>query len=313
MSDKSAIEWTDATWNPIRGTKGKWHCTKVSEGCRNCYAERMNIRFGGPPYVKGTDTLRLDEKVLEQPLHWKRPRMVFVCSMTDLFHEDVRNGWLRRIFRVMMDAPQHTYQILTKRPHRLQHESWRASLSVLPNAWLGVSVEDQAAVDERIPLLLNMPVAVRFVSCEPLLGPVTLWREYRVGNDPAILYINNVNWVICGGESGPKARPMHPDWARSLRDQCQAVEVPFLFKQWGAWQNGSTLHQRPKLERTVLNDGTVYTHAQVAACNVNQKHRAHWGSFAPIEMARVGKKAAGRELDGLTWDQMPTLAEKRND
>lgn len=266
------IEWTDETWNPIRGTVGKWHCTKVSEGCKYCYAERLNRRFGGPAYVVGADTLRLDKKVLEKPLHWKKPRRVFVCSMTDLFHEDLTDEQIRRVFDVMFKAKHHTFQVLTKRPRRMKEivrvyggydPDGRPSLSTeyldfAENIWLGVSVEDQATADERIPELLKTPAAVRFLSCEPLLGPLDLrlrdsnrrgppfnditWDPAHPRSDgewmAAIEHVgvigkarNNQFWVIVGGESGPHGRPMHPEWARSIRDQCQAAGVAFFMKQ----------------------------------------------------------------------------------
>ncbi len=234
------IEWTDETWNPIRGTVGKWHCTKVSEGCKYCYAERLNRRFGGPAYVVGADTLRLDEKVLQKPLHWKRPRMVFVCSMTDLFHEDVLFGWLNRVFEVMAATRQHTFQILTKRPARMREYLKYEGVAPeeMPNVWLGTSIENQATADKRIPELLRTPAAVRFLSCEPLLGPMTVplaeptgeFRTHR-GRRQLQMKQTGIEWVIVGGESGPHARPMHPEWARSIRDQCQAAGVSFFMKQ----------------------------------------------------------------------------------
>lgn len=331
------ISWTDETWNPIRGTKGMWHCTKVSEGCRNCYAERFNIRKGGPEYVVGADTLRLDEKVLAKPLHWKKPRMVFVCSMTDLFHEDVPFKWIADVFTVMGMSTQHTYQILTKRPQRLREfyewnypggvyakdwlESW-------PNVWLGVSVENQQAADERIPLLLEVPAAVRFLSIEPLLGPVDL---DRVGNavfdrkrairdvmrEPLALNEEQadhaighpkIHWAICGGESGCKARPMHPDWARSLRDQCRDAGVPFHFKQWGEW----TPH--------TLMDGRLWPYAKGRYASWLEPkdwcpNSVTGWAYEKIQcgttiMARVGKKAAGHLLDGKEHMEFPALDRK---
>ena len=207
MSDKTSIEWTDSTWNPIRGTKGKWHCVRVSEGCRACYAAAMNHRFKGPDYVKGADTPRLDEKALLEPLKWKRPRRIFACSMTDLFMEEHSDEMIDRVFAVMALAPHHTFQVLTKRAKRMREyfgatrleavgatvfrlllkdtqelrkvdTAARAACRVwpLPNVWLGVSCENQERADERIPDLLATPAAVRFISCEPLLGPVDLSR-----------------------------------------------------------------------------------------------------------------------------------------
>jgi len=233
----SKIEWTEETWNPIVG------CTKVSAGCAHCYAERMANRLkamGRPEYqdvVNGngrwTGRVTLVPERLEQPLRWRKPRTVFVCSMSDLFHPKVPMYYHVNIWRAMADTPQHTYQILTKRPRAMRGrlEPLSQTFGVLPNVWLGVTAENQEAADERIPLLLQTPAAVRFVSAEPLLGPITLGGavDYYHGN----AYKPTLDWVIVGGESGPGARPMHPDWARSLMDQCQSAGVAFFFKQWG--------------------------------------------------------------------------------
>jgi protein gp37 len=306
MADKTNIEWTDATWNIITG------CTLVDEGCRNCYAAHLIANWpaiGNHPSRKGlarqnaagearfTGEVRFNEQWLDQPLRWKKPRRIFVCAHGDLFHESVPDEWIDRVFAVMALASQHTFQVLTKRPERaaayLNDRYRRADIATqmraiadieasdsvmvlwpLPNVWLGTSISDQASADERIPHLLAAPAAVRFLSAEPLLGPVDLTdivMEQPVGN----LHINALDecldWIICGGESGAKARPMHPDWARSLRDQCQAAGVAFFFKQWGeyAWC------ERVEGDPTTL---TAY---------------------------RAGKKAAGRLLDGRTWDEMP--------
>lgn len=261
MSTK--IEWTDETWNPVRG------CAIVSKGCTNCYAMKQAHRFSGPgqPYegltklTKGgpvwTGKIRLVPERLDDPLRWKEPRRIFVNSMSDLFHEDVPHEFIARVFATMVEARQHTFQILTKRPARMlevmkrfvaENEEFGGELpeDVPPrNVWLGVSTEDQAAADERIPLLLQTPAAVRWISAEPLLGPIDLGihrygetvrsylrlRERGRGGD--IQSGVGLDWVVAGGESGPGARPMHPDWARSLRDQCKAAGVAFLFKQWG--------------------------------------------------------------------------------
>jgi len=243
---KTTIEWTDATWNPIRGTKGRWHCTHVSEGCRNCYAERLNVRWGGPAYKPGADTFRLDEKILEQPLHWKNPRKVFVCDMTDLFHEQIPMEWIAKVFICMAWAQQCEFQVLTKRPKRMLDLLVNPSLKFpiamcltggfLKNVWLGVSVEDQATADERIPLLLQTPAAVRFVSYEPALGLVQFqhnrcWLDPFHEHDPSF---PRIDWLIVGGESGPKARPCDVAWIRSAVQQCQAAKVPVFVKQLGS-------------------------------------------------------------------------------
>lgn len=268
MSDKSAIEWTDATWNPVRG------CSRVSEGCRNCYAERMAGRFSGPglwaegivndtpagPRWNGNVYLVPDK--LDQPLRWRRPRRVFVNSMSDLFHEGLPDEDIAAVFGIMAVARGHTFQVLTKRPERmrdwmdrastadcvetahrygaLSHASplWKGRPWPLPNVWLGVSVEDQATADTRIPVLLDTPAAVRFVSAEPLLGPVNMRRGiYQMNENDKLgtgTSLAGIDWVIVGGESGPGARPMHPDWARRLRDQCEAAGVAFFMKQMGS-------------------------------------------------------------------------------
>lgn len=324
------IEWTDETWNPVTG------CTKVSEGCDHCYAETIAHRFTGTKaYPNGFDVTLRPER-LDQPLRWKRPRKVFVNSMSDLFHKDVPDDYIARVFAIMALAPQHTFQILTKRPGRACSllGSWDFRIMVydhivaiaggvehdevwpLPNVWLGTSVESQKWADVRIPLLLDTPAAVRFLSCEPLLGPVELspwlWEgvQYPVDYGTGIEYdrapAHLLDWVICGGESGPGARPMHPDWARSLRDQCQATTVPFHFKQWGEWapagySDGTHLLQVTG-QAVTRESGTVtnpYGHGSGVQDLVDRGH-AGW-----VRIRRVGKRAAGRELDGRTWDEYP--------
>lgn len=247
----------------------------------------------------------------EEPLHWKKPRRIFVNSMSDLFHDGVEDWVIRKLFSVMARCPQHTFQILTKRPARMRNFFAYSLLDIgaaanerltrtqlqlgmgvtcnwpLPNVWLGVSVEDQATADERIPMLLQTPAALRFISAEPLLGPVDLNRipgenqclwDVLAGRN---LYngrqVPRLNWVIVGGESGSGARPMHPDWARSLRNQCNSAGVPFFFKQWGEWLPG------------------------------DQRSRHHDAFPEGSEFRRVGKKTAGRELDGTDWNQYPKV------
>lgn len=346
------ISWTEETWNPIRG------CSRVSEGCRHCYAERTANRFSGvgEPYEglvrianghpQWTGEVRVIEEHMLDPLHWKTPRRVFVNSMSDLFHENVSDETIDCIFAVMLLAHWHTFQVLTKRPKRMleylisprldrvvgklaraggmadrrvfraldlrrrDRVSWDLPL---PNVWLGVSVENQAAADERIPLLLQTPAAVRWISAEPLLGPIDPTILLRKASDfdrrlagfdhcagfftDALAGSNGVamkdgtcheepigaqpslDWVVVGGESGHGARPMEEAWARSLRDQCVAAGVAFHFKQWGEWL-------------PAMCDGAPGDYQQLNA------------SDNPI---RVGKRKAGRLLDGRTWDEFPEV------
>ncbi|PYM22177.1 MAG: hypothetical protein DMD80_29160 [Candidatus Rokuibacteriota bacterium] len=214
MGDGSAIEWTDATWNPVTG------CTKISPGCKNCYAERLALRLqamGNPRYRSGFD-LTLHEDQLDLPLRWRQPRRIFVNSMSDLFHDDVPEIFIARAFEVMAHAHWHVFQVLTKRAERLRALARR--LTWAPNVWQGVSVESERYVD-RIDALRDVPSAIRFLSIEPLLGPL-----------PS-LHLAGIDWVIVGGESGPGHRPPQPDWIRDIRDQCVGAGVAFFFKQWG--------------------------------------------------------------------------------
>lgn len=329
MGDKTGIEWTDATWNPVTG------CTKVSQGCKHCYAERVfprvysgaqidtglerNNDYLGPVMRprKFTD-VQCHQDRLDQPLRWRRARRIFVNSMSDLFHEDVPDQFITDVFGIMALAHWHTFQVLTKRPNRMLEYLCKgdhgiiaqfsaiqrvggisikpvfAALDVkrrdeidwawpLRNVWLGVSVENQETADERIPLLLHTPAAVRFLSCEPLLGRVDLTKiDLGWCSTNTLIKAEDmtaIDWVIAGGESGPHARPMHPAWVRSLRDQCHSAGVPFLFKQWGEWLGD-------------LQDG-----------NPNDpKGQELNASGGPL---RVGKKAAGRLLDGREHSEYP--------
>lgn len=213
MDGRSNIEWTDATWNPVTG------CDQVSEGCKNCYALRLAERFRGTPghpYEQGFD-LRLWPERLEQPLRWRRPRTIFVNSMSDLFHEGVDDSYIQQVFNVMEEASHHRFQILTKRHQRLQALAPR--LSWPSNVWMGVSVENSRWLT-RIQALKTTDAAIKFISCEPLLGPLDL-------------DLDGMDWVVVGGESGPKARAMQEEWALDIQDQCQRAQVPFFFKQWG--------------------------------------------------------------------------------
>lgn len=211
----SKIEWTDETLNPVTG------CTKISPGCKNCYAERMAKRLqamGQAKYKNGFE-VTLHPEALQVPYRWTKSRMVFVNSMSDLFHEKVPTEFIIKTFQVMKDNPKHIFQILTKRPERMGKIAWDLPFS--ENVWLGVSVESQKYTS-RIYSLLDVGAKVHFLSCEPLLGPLDL--------NP---WLDELNWIIVGGESGPKARPMDPQWVLSIRDQCEKARVPFFFKQWG--------------------------------------------------------------------------------
>jgi protein gp37 len=348
----SKIEWTDATWNPLAG------CSIVSPACTNCYAMAMAARIermspglehyqgltqtvNGKPVWTGKVAIAPEANLLK-PLRWKKPRRIFVNSMSDLFHENVPDEWIDRIFAVMALAPQHTFQVLTKRPKRMREYLSRAngrvaqavydsaqvnqplehlgltfapkatpSLSIeawpLPNVWLGVTAEDQTRADERIPELLATPAAVRFASVEPMLGPVDLIRTPRAGDTwdwltgeretaLAKTTTSRLDWVICGGESGPGARPMHPDWARSLRDQCAAAGVPFFFKQWGEFIPCKTDHDGDRF--ICIEDG-----ARSPAFDEDTKHPIV--TVGNQEMWRVGKSRAGRLLDGREWNEFP--------
>ena len=221
MADSSSIEWTDATWNPVTG------CTKITVGCDNCYAARFSERFrgvSGHPFERGFDlTLRLER--LGQPLAWKRPRMIFVNSMSDLFHKEVPETFIDKIFECMEAADWHVFQVLTKRSSLMQRYLRKRYADRAPPAhiWVGVSVEN-ATAKSRVQHLRASPAAVRFLSVEPLVGPI------------GPIDLAGIHWVIAGGESGPGARPMHIDWAREIRDRCAAQGVAFFFKQWGGFR-----------------------------------------------------------------------------
>lgn len=304
----STIEWTDETWPVITG------CTPVSSGCKNCYAARLAAtRLKHHPRYKGLAALkngkgvwsgeiRLNSDILDQPLHWRKPRMVFPCSMSDLFHEDVPFGFVRAVFEIMSRTPQHTYQILTKRSHRmLEFVEWLqgsyGSWLIGANVWGLVTAENQEQADKRIPILLQCPFVVRGVSVEPMLGPIDLspWLPQLcpvhlvvhpqgrqcVGEEwPSVL-----DWVICGGESGPGARPMHPQWPRDLREQCQIADVPYFHKQNGEWLDAFTY-----IQRGLSFPGRTFPH-----------HR--WPDNSTS--FRVGRKTAGRLLDGREWNEYP--------
>lgn len=221
MAEKTEIEWTDATWNPVTG------CTKISAGCDNCYAERFSERFRGVPghpFENGFD-LTLRPERIEQPKKWRRPRMIFVNSMSDLFHKRVPQEFISRIFDTMERADQHIYQVLSKRSSIMRNfvNARYKNKSAPPHIWLGTSVEDGARLS-RVRHLQETTATVRFLSIEPLIGPVDQ------------IELKGIHWVIVGGESGPNARPMQIEWVREIRDQCIEADVPFFFKQWGGFR-----------------------------------------------------------------------------
>lgn len=246
MATKSSIEWTDMTWNPVTG------CTKVSQGCKNCYANRMALRLkamGSERYSNGFKPT-VHEDLVDLPKKWRKPRTIFVNSMSDLFHEDIPESFIKRVFATMRDCPQHTFQVLTKRSNRLLKMG--SSLDWPSNVWMGVSVES-GDVMSRITDLAEVPARVRFLSCEPLIGPLEQ------------MPLDGIHWVIVGGESGPGARPMQSAWAESIQTQCHDAEVPFFFKQWGGVRkhktgrmlNGHIFDEMPDLSYTGLHNNLI--------------------------------------------------------
>ncbi|MFJ8049851.1 DUF5131 family protein [Streptomyces luteogriseus] len=371
----TTIEWTDRTWNPITG------CTKVSPGCDNCYAETIAHRFAGSKAFPNGFDVTLHEDRVNQPYRWKKPARVFVNSMSDLFHQDVPDLVITHVFDVMEANPQHTFQVLTKRHARMrsfvqqreeQRREYAAKFDDCPteamrnspaakaareraakppaNIWLGVSVENQKWADIRIPALLETPAAVRFLSCEPLLGPVWfsdyVWQPCRCcdgeGHDEACVpcadggcedgHVRQLHWVIAGGESGPKSRAMHPDWATSLRDQCAQDHVPFFFKQWGEWgpapfivrvcdpETGWKGTDEELAAAKADSEARGATHVHTGHSREENGERAYWLheiGHKPWSLERVGlpdgmaairrwgKKRAGRELDGRIHHAFP--------
>lgn len=405
------IEWTRGddgtpgeTWNPVTG------CDRISPGCDNCYALTMAKRLksmgqakyqnDGNPRTSGPGFgVTVHPDALTEPLRWRKPRRVFVNSMSDLFHARVPREFLARVFAVMAATPQHTYQVLTKRPERAARiltdlctcgsghppgEHFRAEMEwaatphsptyvpglepgiyhrsgwPLPNVWIGTSVENQKYADLRIPALLDTPAAVRFLSCEPLLGPVDLGmavdhssheRDYTDGvpwpqcldcstdDGPTVDWTvpagPRIDWVIAGGESGHRARAVHPDWLRSLRDQCIAADVPFFLKQWGEWGPAPFIVRvcDPKTGWQGTNEELAAAKADSEARGATHVHTGNWWEqdgerryeiheigHKPWSLERVGlpdgmeairrwgKGRAGRELDGRTWDEFPKAA-----
>ena len=316
---QSKIEWTDKVWNPILG------CRHVSEGCRNCYAERMTIRLNAMAQASGneelwaacSDVLKFDYSEVEtgkakgfngkvslmtnrlhQPLHWKKPSKIFVNSMSDLFHEDVPFEFIIKVISVIQICEEHTFQILTKRSERALSffeyingmikscgKACNMDDLIISNLWMGVSAENQHTFDQRRFYLSQIPTAVRFISIEPLLGNIN-FDFSEVGKR---------DWIIVGGESGPNARPMHPDWVRSIRDQCKEYKIPFMFKQWGEWipsYNAGERSSEPGYYNKSIGDNWV----------------KHYHQFPDGQgMVKVGKKKAGRLLDGKIYDEYPEV------
>lgn len=368
MATNSTIEWTDTTWNPVSG------CDKVSPGCAHCYAETMAARLkamalkdiadGKDPGRKRHYIDAIDDKgrwsgkmtpvpeSLADPLGWKKPRMVFVNSMSDLFHEDVPDEFIDRVFAVMYQAQWHTFQVLTKRAKRMaayfadkgmrataigtaayhlaaQQAPEKAAILTngdfvddvfdvwpIPNVWLGVSAEDQQRADERIPWLLKTPAAVRFLSCEPLLGPIDLFPKCPPEYQPH-LRSDRISWVIVGGESGQKARPMHPAWVRQIRDQCQQAGVPFFFKQWGAYSYHeglagpveNTIRWEPPIPASAFaGDRLLQWNSETGQFQRPAKGAtvADVMGVGSVLATRVGKHESGRLLDEKEWSEFPT-------
>lgn len=295
MGDSTGIEWTDATWNPVTG------CDRVSPGCVNCYAEAIAKRFAGTKAYPDGFKVTLHPERLEQPLRWRKPRRIFVNSMSDLFHRDIPNDFIAKVFDTMLAAPQHTFQVLTKRPERMRRFAAQyydliarglgGDRSIVPyaNVWLGVSIESNEYA-WRADMLRETPAAVRFLSVEPMLGFVD-----RVS-------LEAIDWVICGGESGPHARPIDPAWVRDLRDRCAMLDrpdlpaVPFFFKQWGEYAP------------VVLEEDPGFA----GGWAFNDPYRGGRGSVQGCRrvslmegVVRAGKARAGRVLDGRTWEEYP--------
>lgn len=305
MGENTKIEWATHTFNAW------WGCTKVSQGCVHCYAETMDKRTGGDHWGPGKPRKTMSDSYWHQPLKWDaaakasdRRDRVFCSSMADVFDIEAPAGQRERIWGLIRQTPNLDWLLLTKRPGNIRDMLPADWGNGYPNVWLGATVEDQSAADTRIPILLSIPAVVRFLSCEPLIGPVTFrWAAWApLSREPGAVNnhldgLKGIDWVICGGESGHGSRPMHPDWARSLRDQCVEAGVPFLFKQWGDWKHMSNGYD------------TINCRLVSIAGNVGPIPYLGWGHDRDGPqwevMKPTGKKAAGRLLDGRTWDEFP--------
>lgn len=340
MATGTKIQWTEATWNVCVG------CTKVSAGCQNCYALRMAVRLGHNPKIPKKDreryrsTIRetksgwewsgkvaLFEDRLEQPKSWRKPRMVFLCSMSDICHEDVPDWFIEATFNAMLlngyyggdYGQKHVFQVLTKRPERLANllsgNVWRpcahGALPVAPpndngvlpeRIWMGITAEDQKALDARAYHLWRIPAKTKWISHEPALGTLDLSARYGEGQpyDPPAPISEWIDWIVTGGESGPKARPMHPDWARSMRDQCAAVGIPWFFKQWGEWARYNGIDVPGVRVAWVRRDGRYSRNDEEFGAD------EFWDDSGSTVMDRVGKKKAGNLLDGKAYQAFPS-------
>lgn len=384
---KSKIEWTTDTWNPVTG------CTRVSSGCDNCYAVGMTRRLAGMPQTKEkygglinegknhfNGTIKLHNDELIRPLKWKKPRTIFVNSMSDLFHPEVPFVFIAAVFGVMAYCKDHTFQVLTKRPERmaeffkwlkkgemktedgevLDYDETQKCVTMaihkikskdiilmgmtnvkgrdwpIPNVWLGTSVENQQTANERIPHLLRCSASVRFLSCEPLLGPVKLTNmDVELAGDPDWCFIDcltgehndmgrpckevpTIQWVIVGGESGPNARPIEPEWIRSLRDQCGLAKVPFFFKQWGEYAPFEETAQQPNYRSAAT--GNEYDAHGLNFIDPMSGNRGRFNGLkwldqleTSTQFLKAGKYHTGRLLDGVEWNGMPGIKEGLNE
>ena len=324
MAENSKIEWTDHTFNPWIG------CTKVSDGCKHCYAETlMDHRYKKVEWGPEGTRVRTSAANWKKPVQWNkqaaaegRRYKVFCASLADVFEDrpDLEQ-WRRDLFNLILATPNLDWLLLTKRPQNIK--PMLQAMPVLkrdnvwdhlwpehfPNVWIGTSVEDQKAADERIPELLQIPAKVRFLSMEPLLGPVNLYPASTMGRNYVLEMEGRGNdkglhWVIVGGESGPNARPMHPVWARSIRDRCQVAGVPFFFKQWGEWSLKGAIRETAS---TVTDFGVLSFDGEWFGGSTGWNGRPIDPDTGEAYMQKVGKRAAGRLLDGRTWDEFPVV------
>lgn len=305
------IQWLNMPGYVGRTLSPTIGCSKISQGCKNCYAERMAKRLSGnpktPQYKEVADTNGWNGKTMFLPARlkqidgWKKPSFVFIPSMGDIFHEDLSFNDIKHILDELKKHPKHIFLILTKRPHNAalffaNHKSECENSIKYPHIWIGASIENQQTAKTRLPYLFQLPFAKHVVSYEPSVGGIDI-----------SMWINAVDWVICGGESGPGARPMHYSWVKSVMDQCQTAKTPFFFKQWGEYQPGS--HYPGKCNFVVLKNGEYASwdnedwKKMANKCNSEKE----WTSLRPIVMSKVGKKQAGKEINGKTYQEYPKI------